>query len=266
MLELYHGGTSVCSVKVRLALAEKGLEWKSHYLSLIKREHQTEAYRAINPNLKVPALVDDGVPVIESTLINEYLDDRYTDVPLRPQDPIERHRMRLWTQQLDTGIHAATGTVTYCIAYRYRRLALSKEEFEAYLAKKPLAEHRERSRDRIVNGVKSKLFAPALARMEKMVIDMERQLAQSPWLAGESYSLADAGFTPYINRLDQLQLSPMWAEKPHVTDWYARIRARPSFEIATKEWFDEESLSLMAEKGAEEWPQIQGMLTQAAAA
>ncbi|GEM_PF-6314087 len=39
MLELYHGGTSVCSVKVRLVLAEKGLDWQSHYLSLTRREH-----------------------------------------------------------------------------------------------------------------------------------------------------------------------------------------------------------------------------------
>lgn len=265
MLELYHGGTSVCSVKVRLVLAEKGLDWESHYLSLTKREHQTEAYRAINPNLKVPALVDDGVPLAESTVISEYLDDRYPDVPLKPEDPMERARMRLWTQQLDTGIHAATGTVTYCIAYRYRRLALSKEEFEAYLAKKPVAEHRERSRDRIVNGVKSKLFAPSLARMEKMVKDMERQLSETPWLAGGSYSLADAGFTPYVNRLDQLQLSPMWADRPHVADWYDRIRARPSFATATGEWFDEESISLMAEKGAEEWPQVRDMLSAEAA-
>lgn len=265
MLELYHGGTSVCSVKVRLVLAEKELAWESHYLSLDRREHQTEAYRAINPNLKVPALVDDGVPVVESTVINEYLDDRYPEVPLKPEAPHERARMRLWTQQLDTGIHAAAGTVTYCIAYRYRRLALSKEEFETYLAKKPVAEHRERSRDRIVNGVKSKQFAPALARMEKMVVDMDRQLAETPWLAGESYSLADAGFTPYINRLDQLRLNPIWADRPHVADWYARIRARPSFEIATGEWFDEESLTLMAEKGAEEWPSLRDMLDSKAA-
>lgn len=265
MLELYHGGTSVCSVKVRLALAEKGLDWESHYFSLVRREHQTEAYKAINPNLKVPALVDDGVPVVESTVINEYLDDRFPEQPLRPADPHERARMRLWTKQLDEGVHAAAGTVTYCIAYRYQRLALSKEEFEAYLAKKPVPEHRERSRDRVVNGVKSKLFPPALARMDKMVADMETQLTETPWLAGASYSLADAGFTPYVNRLDQLQLSPLWADRPHVTDWYDRVRARPSFETATGKWFEKESLALMAEKGAEEWPRIKEMLAPAAA-
>jgi len=263
MLELYHGGTSVCSVKVRLALAEKGLDWESHYLSLTRREHQTEDYRAINPNLKVPALVHDGVPVIESTVINEYLDDRFPETPLKPTDAHARARMRLWTKQLDEGVHLAAGAVTYCIAYRYRRLALTKEQFETYLARKPVPEHRERSRDRIVNGINSKQFAPSLARMEKMIADMETALTTYSWLAGDSYSLADAGFTPYVNRLEQLQLSPMWEDCPRVTDWYARVRARPSYETATGQWFDTESLSLMAEKGADEWPRIKGMLAGA---
>lgn len=265
MLELYHGGTSVCSVKVRLVLAEKGLDWQSHYLSLTRREHQSEAYRAINPNLKVPALVHDGESVIESTIINEYLEDRFPQTPLRPADACARARMRLWTKQLDEGVHLAAGTVTYCIAYRYRRLALSKQEFEAYLAKKPVPEHRERSRDRIVNGVNSKQFAPSLARMAKMIADMETALATSPWLAGDDYSLADAGFTPYVNRLDQLRLSPLWDDSPRVADWYDRVRARPSWEVATGRWFDETSLTLMAEKGAEEWPRIKDMLAATAA-
>jgi glutathione S-transferase len=265
MLELYHGGTSVCSVKVRLAIEEKGLEWKSHYLSLTKCEHQTDEYKAINPNLKVPALVDDGVPLAESTVINEYLDDRFPDIPLKPEDPMGRTRMRLWTKQLDEGVHLAIGTITYCIAYRFRRLALSEEEMKTYLAKKPVAAHRERSRDRIFNGVKSKEFAPALMRAEKMLADMEDTLAECPYLAGDSYTLADAGFTPYVNRLDQLQLSGMWADRPRLTDWYDRMRARPSFKIGATDWFDDESLNLMAGKGGEEWPLVRNILAEATA-
>ena len=265
MLELYHGGTSVCSVKVRLVLSEKGLDWQSHYFSLSRCEHQTDAYKAINPNLKVPALVHDGVPLAESTVINEYLDDRFPDIPLKPEDALGRARMRLWTKQLDEGVHLAIGTITYCIAYRYQRLQLSEKELEAYLAKKPVAEHRARSRDRIFNGVKSKAFAPALMRAEKMLADMDATLAESPYLAGKAYTLADAGFTPYVNRLDQLRLSVMWDGRPHLTDWYDRIQARPSFKTGATDWFEEENLTLMAEKGAQEWPLVRDILTQAAA-
>ena len=48
-----------------------------------------------------------------------------------------------------------------------------------------------------------------------------------------SYSLAEVGVIPYINRLDMLQLSGMWTERrPHLTRWFERLKARPSFEPA----------------------------------
>jgi len=49
MLALYHGANSVCSVKVRIVLAEKGLEWNSRPVDLPKGEHLAEAYLKINP-------------------------------------------------------------------------------------------------------------------------------------------------------------------------------------------------------------------------
>ena len=44
MLELYHHGSSVCAAKVRFVIFEKGLEWKSHYLDILKGEHFTPEY------------------------------------------------------------------------------------------------------------------------------------------------------------------------------------------------------------------------------
>ncbi len=261
MLELYHGQMSVCSVKARLALAEKGLEWVDHHIHLLDGWHQTPEYKLINPNAKVPALVHDGTPIIESTVINEYLDDAFPEVPLKPTDALARARMRLWTKQLDEGVHLAIGTLTHCIAYRYQRLDWPKERWEAYLKNKPLAASRERSEERILKGIESKLFAPALVRAEKMVADMETALGEGPWLAGDSYSLADIGFTPYILRLGHLQLSPMWDNCPRLADWYGRIQARPSFKTAAVDWFNEDAVNLMAEKGEEEWPRIQSMLS-----
>jgi len=49
MLTLYHGANSVCSVKVRIVLAEKGLEWNSRHIDLPKGEHLGEDYLKINP-------------------------------------------------------------------------------------------------------------------------------------------------------------------------------------------------------------------------
>jgi glutathione S-transferase len=75
MLELYHAHISTCSQKVRLCLAEKGLEWTSHPIEFFRGEHLTPAYLALNPNGVVPTLVHDGRPVIDSSVICEYLEE-----------------------------------------------------------------------------------------------------------------------------------------------------------------------------------------------
>ena len=74
MLDLYHNGASTCSQKVRMVLAEKALDYTSHVIDLIKGEQHDPGYVKLNPNHVVPTLVHDGAVIIESTLINEYLD------------------------------------------------------------------------------------------------------------------------------------------------------------------------------------------------
>ena len=84
MIELYHNDMSVCAQKVRFTLAEKKLAWDSHHMNLRAGDQQKPEYLKLNPNALVPTLVDDGTVIIESTVINEYLDDAYPDLPLRP--------------------------------------------------------------------------------------------------------------------------------------------------------------------------------------
>ena len=91
MLDLYHNGVSTCSQKVRMVLAEKALDFVSHLVDLIKGEQHDPAYVKLNPNHVVPTLVHDGAVLIESSLINEYLDDVFPDVPMRPADALGRH-------------------------------------------------------------------------------------------------------------------------------------------------------------------------------
>ena len=58
MLELFHNDMSTCSQKVRMALAEKGLEWTSHHLNLRAADQQKPDYLALNPNGVVPTITD----------------------------------------------------------------------------------------------------------------------------------------------------------------------------------------------------------------
>lgn len=84
-LDLYHSHIATCTQQVRIALSEKGIDWVSRPVYLSKHENLTPAFLAINPNGVVPPFVHDGRPIYESTVMYEYLDERWPDAPrLRP--------------------------------------------------------------------------------------------------------------------------------------------------------------------------------------
>jgi len=81
---------------VRIALAEKRIPWEPILVNLRADEHRTPAFLALNPYGKVPVLLDEGAVIYESTIVNEYLEDRFPEPPLMPRDPLGRAEVRLW--------------------------------------------------------------------------------------------------------------------------------------------------------------------------
>ena len=69
-----------------------------------------------------------------------------------------------------------------------------------------------------------------MQRLRQTLERMEASLTHAPWLIGEQFTLADISITPTVVRLDLLGHANLWADLPRVTDWYARVRSRPSFE------------------------------------
>ena len=94
MMKLYDFPRSPRVRKVRIVLAEKGLQYEKVTIDLTKGEQKTPEYLAINPYGKVPALQDNGTTVYESTVIMEYLNDAYPDPALLPADLGQRARAR----------------------------------------------------------------------------------------------------------------------------------------------------------------------------
>jgi len=244
MIDLYHNDMSVCAAKVRIALAEKGLQWKGYPLDLRAGDALKPEYLRLNPNGVVPTLVHDRHVIIESTVICEYLDDAWADAPLRPRNPFARARMRLWTKQLDEGLHAATGTLSTCIAFRHQHLKKTPEELNRYFDAIPQQERRERLQKAVEFGMDAPTFAPAVRRFDKLLQDIERSLTEEDWLAGDSYSLADLAYTPYMVRLQHLGLDDMIASRPLVAAWKDRLFARPSFKTAVADWFNPGTLAI----------------------
>jgi len=243
-LTLYHNDMSVCSAKVRMALAEKGLAWEGIHLDLRAGDAQKPEYVKLNPNQVVPTFVHDGAVVIESNVICEYLDDAFPETPLRPADPVGRARMRLWTKQLDEGLHAATGTVSACIAFRHQHLDRRPEDLKAWLDNMVDPARRERTKLAIDLGTASPDFGRAVLRFEKLLDEMERTLAAGTWLAGETYSLADLAYAPYLVRLQHLGFGDRLADRPRTAKWAERVLARSAFEEGIGRWLNAKYLAL----------------------
>ena len=261
MIELYHSNWSVCAQKVRLVLAEKGIEVIEHHLDLRTRDQQRPEYLQLNPNGYVPTLVHNGRPVIESAVICEYLDEVFPNLPLRPSDSVEKARMRTWTRRPDDGLHRACATLTNAIAFRLQWLERSPADIEAMLRDTPNPVRREWRREMIELGTNSPMFRQSVWHYDALLEDMEDALNKSPWLAGQDYSLADVSLTSYINRVAELQIHPLWeSARPRVADWFARIRARRNFEVAFGNFPYESYAKLMKEQGQQQWPKVEAAL------
>ena len=92
---------------------------------------------------------------------------------------------------------------------------------------------------------------------------MEKTLSANAWLAGDAFSIAECAIAPYVLRLDRLGLARMWETRPRVADWYARLRARPSwaeaitaFPVNGKGDYDDDLKS----KGVDVWPKVRALL------
>ena len=228
MLELYHSGLSTCSKQVRLALVEKGLPYVSRYIELQHHEHLGDAYLELNPWGVVPTLVHDGRPIVNSAAIAEYLEDRFPDPPLRPSDPEARSRMRLWTWAADT-VHPALQNATYDGVLKRKMTDLRPDEIERLLLRMPAPERRERMRRIVEGGFDRNEIEHAFERLGFVAGRAEEDLADGPWLAGESYSLADIAMLAIVHRM--FELRPAMLDRgrfPRVNGWYDRLMDRPA--------------------------------------
>ncbi len=93
-MQLYTYYRSQASFRVRIALNLKGVAREDHFLHLEKGDQFAPAYRALNPQMVVPTLIDGDVKLFQSLAILEYLDEKYPEPPLLPSEPAARAWVR----------------------------------------------------------------------------------------------------------------------------------------------------------------------------
>jgi glutathione S-transferase len=257
-LTLYHNPMSTCSQKVRMALAEKAVAWTSVEIDLLSREHKNDAYLAINPAGVVPSLKVDDVVLVESSLINAYLDEACAGPELMPKGALERYKAQRWIKRIDEGVHEACGILTYATAMRVIMMQMDPDAVLAEINKIPDDHARAVRLSLFEQGVDAPAFQSALDRLLDFITSMENALAQDKWLSSASFGLADCAALPYVLRFDHLNLAQIWSDGrlPHVEHWLEAVKARPSYETAIVAHLSGPALGMFGAVGSQVEPKL----------
>lgn len=233
-VHLYHAAISNCSMRVRIVLEEKNLEWVSHHLDIAKREHITEEYFGINPNGVVPTLVHDGVVIIESDDIIEYLDERFSEIPLRPTDQMSLKEMKWWLDAaIDIHVKAVKTYIYYNKMRGKMRMSVDQEQKYRQLQKNP-----ELLKFHNVSSSDAGFSEQEVIEAENILTDIftlaDQKLANQFWLAGDNYSLADIAWIPLFFTLKGAGYQ--FEQFKYLSAWAGRVTKRNSFKKGVLDW------------------------------
>jgi glutathione S-transferase len=251
-LILYDFGNSVCCQKVRITLRAKQLEWRAIRVDLFKAEQYDPQYRKLNPKGVVPTLVHDGKPVIESTLICEYIDQTFPQAPrLIPADPWQQSRMRLWSKMVDDGLFEGVTEISFSAMFRERMKNMPEEIRQARFRNVGDPRRTDRFKSTYEHGVQSPFVVHAIAAYERAFKMLEATLAESgPWILGAEPSLADINLMPLVARLDYLGLLDLWTSaRPRVQTWWTHAQAWPYFKSGLSDLISEAEFAEMRMHG-----------------
>jgi glutathione S-transferase len=212
MIELYGTILSAFVRKTRVALVEKGIEYE---LVPLNPFVPTPELMALSPLGRLPVLRDEHVTLPDSSCIIAYLERRFPEPALYPQDPAEYGRALFYEEYADTRI-----SDTLVIVFVERVIV-----------------------PRLLNGTPNEQTIRRCLEGTPAVLDyLEGELGDRQWLAGDRFSVADIAVAcPFINwgyageRLDA-------ARWPRLAAYLERVLARPSFRTL----LDEERASLGA--------------------
>jgi glutathione S-transferase len=255
---LFTGHNSICTQKVLITLIEKGLSWDVKGVDLFKNEQYDPAYLKYNPKGVVPTLVHNDKPIVESTLICEYLDETFPEPSLVPSDAYERSQMRLWSKQIDEGIFEATREISFSAMFREKLRNMTEAQRNIRFNNVGDPGRGARFRSTYERGTDSPYVLFAIASFEKMFRTMDAALADGrKWLVNSNLTLGDINLMPFVARLEYLNLLDIFINgRPRVQKWWAQSKALASYKQAIPDMLNNDDLSAMMTAGTKIREQI----------
>ncbi len=231
MIELYHFWDSPCCFKLRIVLAEKGVDWAERYIATHRFEHFQPDYRKLNRHYRVPTLVHDGRSVIQSSDIAFYLDETLAGPSLQPQDPGARIVMREWIAEEGEYLFPLVVTLSFNLMMKLRSEGFGIDRLREWSSRHPDQERAQHYLRRVSGPPDLAAVDAAATGFNWHMTHLEETLRSSggPWICGRTYSLADICVAPILDRVEHLDLARLWDGLPAVSAWYQRMTERPAF-------------------------------------
>jgi len=231
-LLLYDHTASICSQMARLALVEKGRQFKRQQIDIMQKSEQFEPwYVALNPRAVVPTLrIDDEVVTDTIHIVNrvqtlsgvDLSGDATTQSWLK--DIMALHYgVLLYRRRLE-----ADGTAPQIVARGkfLEKLRAEQPDLGDLVEARLAGNRRFQALLRDPDGI-----AGHVAATRALIDRMAEAVSHSAYLAGDSYSLADCFATAALARFTIHGFAKSWTGTP-LADYYARVKARPSFSAA----------------------------------
>lgn len=217
MLTLYEHPLSPYAQKNKIALREKGIDFELRTPDAIGSGDTGGEFLSANPRGEVPALIDDGFAVFDSTIILEYIEDKWPVPALLPESPADRARVRMIEDVMDTQFEA--------INWGLGEIAWFKR----------------------ADGEEAKaIFAKAAEQTQGFFKWLERELAGRDWFNGNSFGWGDISVVPYINGSASFGIVP--PEGSRLAAWAARVNERPAVvQTASEATASTEGMSVLSD-------------------
>ena len=200
-MKLYDAAFPPSPRRVRIFLAEKGLDIPRIAVDLAASEHRGEAFSKINPLQRVPALeLDDGTIITESAAICRYIEALHPEPSLFGRTPKEIALIDMWMRRVEFGLYATIAAV-----FRHSHPAMKAAEVPQ------CTEWAELNRPRI----------------QDELAFLNEALADRTWLAGETYSAADIALLCSVDFMRPIRIS-VPDNLTHLKRWHAAASSRPS--------------------------------------
>jgi glutathione S-transferase len=197
MITLYEHPLSPYAQKCKIALYEKGVDFDLKMPTALGTGQVDAEFLKANPRAEVPALIDDGFAIFDSTIILEYIEDKFPTPPLLPRDLKARATARMIEDAMDT---------------HYEPINWGMGELRWF-------KRAEGEQARVIE-------ARAAAQARGFFAWLERHLGDKAWFGGETFGWADLSVIPYINGSAGQGIGPERTSK--LGQWQARANARPS--------------------------------------